>query len=316
MKHIFLLLTLFLFACGNSSSDDNVDSLGQKVQNGWVAEHADYPSIVAITHYVQGTSFCTGTLLADDLVLTAAHCVYGKSSAYVVHGVNEPGINAPENTYYESYDLKVHPKYLLEHPQYDIGLILLKNSVKTNNVCSKMLTDKNQLTVGKIVRIAGFGRYNDYEGGKLHAGNVPITELNDSEMTLGLDDPDNDPTAACFGDSGGPAYVNVENKRYVTGVTSRDASSTGECERGAIYSLPLAHLDWITETGENMRESRDGIKTLIDCKDLIPSTKPTKHHVNTGCSLAINNDKTFTFIMLFFLGAFIFRRRKVFHSHS
>ena len=41
------------------------------------APQIEFPEVVPV--WVGGTSLCSGTLVTQQVVLTAAHCVYGKS---------------------------------------------------------------------------------------------------------------------------------------------------------------------------------------------------------------------------------------------
>src|SRR3989344_5725901 len=53
-----------------------------EVINGIPAEYTDFPSIVALAD-AYGGEMCTGTMIKEDLVLTAAHCIpYIESAVY------------------------------------------------------------------------------------------------------------------------------------------------------------------------------------------------------------------------------------------
>jgi hypothetical protein len=87
------------FQCGTrETSKMRFTSL---VVNGLKAERTDFPWLVA--HYSQKNSFiCGGSLISNNLVVTAAHCVWNKGNA-------QP-ISADDSTYYvgkhKLYDLK------------------------------------------------------------------------------------------------------------------------------------------------------------------------------------------------------------------
>lgn len=47
-----------------------------RIVNGVVADHGQYPFAVGIIYYLGGKSyFCGGSLLTDEWIITAAHCI-------------------------------------------------------------------------------------------------------------------------------------------------------------------------------------------------------------------------------------------------
>ncbi len=66
-------LGLVLFsACAVAPED--LGKRDQTIVGGTTANPADYPSVVGLEE-APGNWFCTGTLIASEWVLTAAHCV-------------------------------------------------------------------------------------------------------------------------------------------------------------------------------------------------------------------------------------------------
>lgn len=91
----------------------------------------EYPFIVQIKMKLRNrTGFCTGSLIAKNAVLTAAHCLkdYKRKNIVVRLGVNKPG---REMEKMKVSKFVVHPKYVGE-PELlnDIGIIFLQNEVK------------------------------------------------------------------------------------------------------------------------------------------------------------------------------------------
>ncbi|KAL7517702.1 hypothetical protein ACHAWX_002601 [Stephanocyclus meneghinianus] len=84
MKLQFTLTTLFAALAMKgfaSASDlfhaDGADDANQSIVGGGEAIPGRYPYTVALTS--NGRQFCGGSLVAPDVVLTAAHCVNGNS---------------------------------------------------------------------------------------------------------------------------------------------------------------------------------------------------------------------------------------------
>lgn len=68
---------LFLaLACGQSADEAPLGSAEQAIVNGTTSEAGDDATVYLLTHPAEGDAvFCTGTLIAPNLVVTALHCV-------------------------------------------------------------------------------------------------------------------------------------------------------------------------------------------------------------------------------------------------
>ena len=101
---------------------------------------------------------------------------------------------------------------------------------------------KSDLISGVKIHLAGygmneFGKYDD----TLNVTVVPFDHLNgDSEFrTIETD------SGSCNGDSGGPAYVFLDQKLLLAGLTSR---GDGPCRSFGIYTIVDYFSKWILET--------------------------------------------------------------------
>lgn len=260
-------MIIFVGCSLNSSTIENVKTSQIQIINGWKAHTVDYPSVVAIGTVWDKSYFCTGTLIASDLVLTAGHCVSGwedRPESLRIYVNTDNVVEAKEQDSYVVAFATTHPEYeqklqcVLDNvtdrcelsekdPWNDVALLLLKKRV-LNAVCAPLLMPADYdslLWKGASVRLAGYGRNDLEDSGILYAGDVPIIDRTSYELDTGINDPKHESTGACYGDSGGPAYVVHNGKVHVTGVTSR-ATSEPVCGTGAIYSLPGSYNDWIS----------------------------------------------------------------------
>jgi endonuclease G len=206
--------------------------------------------------------FCSGTLIAPNVVLTAGHCT-GIEIQRVLLGSSS--INDPEAEVIGVRTVLRHTGYQAD-PVFanDLCLLVLERGA---TIAPAPLATRQQLATAAGVHLVGFG-YNDPVrphgfGIKRHV-EVAITALQraahddlshdatrygfhtDYEFVAGRKQLGRD---SCNGDSGGPAYVFVQGRFALAGVTSRSTEDAARpCGDGGIYVRPDRFTDWICDT--------------------------------------------------------------------
>ncbi len=274
-KNLLTVSAIFsVMGCGSGNESDQNDvkhfdfpkNKGEII-NGNPAEHSSFPSIVAMIDN-EGSEWCSGTLIKPDFVITAAHCIpYNAKNRKIVYGVSD--VYEPcDECVHEIAQVKANQEYFpfKNYGLNDIGWLLLKEPI-TNAVTAEVLPEELfdvALHTGDIVQIAGYGNDSYGSYGYLNSANVPIIDFLTAdgsvngffegkpgkgysllEMVVGLDDV----TAPnlCYGDSGGPTYVEYNGSIFLTGVTSRvPPGKEVECGHGAVVGLP-GHYQDLTE---------------------------------------------------------------------
>jgi secreted trypsin-like serine protease len=209
----------------------------------------------------QGQYICTGSLIAQDMVVTAAHCLDGTQpdSIRVIFARNMQKSTADQQMPIAGY--AVNSNYQGESAtgpdQADIGVIRLAEPLPAGYAPAQLMTlaQTNALSKGDSVLLAGYGitsAFTQAGAGTLRKVSVPVFgPLGSTEEIL---DQTGD-KGGCNGDSGGPAFVNDGGQLLLWGLTNRsypdDAPNT--CESYAVYTKIAAYSDWIAGAENALR---------------------------------------------------------------
>jgi len=167
---LLLAVVVGLCSCGpnkNSMSADTRDS----IMGGTPSAPTSQMGISTVAIYNQkGGYMCTGSLLPDNFILTAAHCVEGAPSDLVlvfntdmdsVLNAHEPDVK--QELMRTVIATRVHPDYIYDQekaPEFnasDIALLKFRGTVPAGYAPAKMLKDSSLLKRGATVKVAGFG---------------------------------------------------------------------------------------------------------------------------------------------------------------
>lgn len=119
--------------CGVSPSmrvNRRFDPEGQRIVGGQEARPGSHPWIVSLQ--MGSSHFCGGTIVAEDVVVTAAHCVADGSPSKIVAGAHNH--NSPSGVQSSSPSrITMHPQYNPQTTMNDIAVIKLATPFKFND---------------------------------------------------------------------------------------------------------------------------------------------------------------------------------------
>ncbi len=200
---------------------------------------------------------CSASVLAEDLAVTAGHCLGedGKADLTLVFDI---GVEHAKTTRHVTGALRP-AQYLgdasLAENMFDIALVHFAGGLPSGYRPVEVLRDPEVLLDGQEVVLAGYGLDQtpsvDPSGsgvGTLRKVKVAIQEARTTGTEIRMDISHG--KGACMGDSGGPAFVEQQGTLYFFGITSR---GDWNCSKTAIYTNALTHLDWLDETAKALR---------------------------------------------------------------
>ena len=258
----------------------------------------------------RGISFCTGVVIARDVVMTAANCAYGASAITVNaarSGAQTRLISVAARATHPEFQPDAAARRVRSIP---LVLLRLKEPLPFSYTPAR-LSKRQSTEVGERFRIVGFGQTREgivSSAGRLRGGQLQ-TRAPLSRILLWARDPLENGFGACFGDAGGP-MLSADGSVFAITTWSKGEGTKG-CGVLTQAVLVAPQRDWIVSVLEGwhanqqapnveMSPSRPAASKPLLVTAVPPPTAPktssgsafriadgqfvTNHHVINGCT--------------------------------
>nr|XP_019963179.1 PREDICTED: testisin-like [Paralichthys olivaceus] len=221
-----------LYFAGSRAQDCGEAALNTKIVGGQNAKAGSWPWQVSV-HLVQ-YHICGGTLISNEWVLTAAHCILtNETNSWILYFGREtqsgPNVNEVNRTVSQ---VIIHPNY--SNLNNDIALMKLSSPVTFNNyirpIC--LASNTSEFLNSTLCWATGWGKLGKNESlpatKKLQEVEIPVIEneqcssayqklinITNSMICAGKEN-----KGACQGDSGGPLQCKQGSQWIQAGITS------------------------------------------------------------------------------------------------
>lgn len=181
------------------------------------------PYVVMVMNRSGGKAdFCTASVISQNVVLTAAHCITDLDDTQVFYR-DAQGELVP----FGVATIAIHPGYRpnigRQHiVSIDLALLRLATPLPASFRPVK-LADIGVVRIGELLRLVGFGRADETKGGTsgvLRQG-VVVTNPPKSPALVWLRDPEDAGLGGCTGDSGAPVFALDEPRLVAVAIRAK-----------------------------------------------------------------------------------------------
>jgi len=206
----------------SSEHRESIETTAQAIVGGWDSAQNGVVALVGPTGVV-----CTGTVIAPHVVLTAAHC-HDAGAIAVAFGI-DPG--APSAVARISAFL-THPAFDAATLSNDVGAAILETVAPSAGSVRPLYRDPLPPGFAQAaVLVAGYGATGTTAPSRRREGWASVTSVASTTFTT-----KRGPSQPCRGDSGGPAFVDTNERPggpFLVGVIS---SGDPSCSATTTYT--------------------------------------------------------------------------------
>jgi secreted trypsin-like serine protease len=239
-------------AADERPSSASVSLKSPMIVGGTAVPNGKYPFVAFVKLYRNGKPYakCGGSLIDQDSVLTAAHCLENTTGAVVVVGRTDLLRKKNRGQEIGASRPFIHPRYN-GSGGYDAGVLKLRRPAKGIKPIKLATAKQNNLeTPGRKLTVAGWG-LTGFNGthptNRLRQARVPVVSDRRAESSydavvgpsgyvppLMIAAGNSSKENACVGDSGGPLFDS--GSRIQVGIVSRGYYKCGTARYPGVYT--------------------------------------------------------------------------------
>lgn len=246
-----LIFLALLFSANSWAQEDyRVENVIYDAQQATANDPFRY-STVELTHY-HGNTFCSGTLIAPDVVLTAGHCFNQKRDVLEVAILDDERIAIKAFKVHPGYKSVKLPLFIGKKSSNDIAVVLIERPSERGRPVGlaksgdKLSSSEKLIVAGNGCREkqrdiwVGYLGYHEVSGAKYISGEGASSQINVSGAV------------GCQGDSGGSLFAIRNKKLNLFGVVSWGDT------HGFYFRMEAVepHLGWIKKTIAELRKKQ------------------------------------------------------------
>jgi secreted trypsin-like serine protease len=249
MPKIPSIALLFLFAAALARAE-------VRIEGGQLVAPDDPIARSTVVLWMDGYPGCTGSIIAQDLVVTAAHCLSGNiRSLELSFSFDLKDLKASDKVRASGY--RIHPIYMKgQSVGGDIALVRFEGEIPLRFAPAKVIPSQvDKIKSGATVVVAGYGSLTDHPSFSSRMYKISLRVRHMSAGGAEVITDGNLERGPRPGDSGGPLFVMIESKPYLAGVTNRGFTSCEkECESDNAFAFINAHRAWLMAAAESLRQ--------------------------------------------------------------
>jgi len=247
-EHVCLRLTE---ACGKKP-------FGSRIVGGEEATPNSWPWQVSLRY--DGRHICGASLVNQDWVVSAAHCVYQSSDPGRYSLVLGAHRRTGDGQVFEVSRVIRHRSFSMQYLRHDVAVLKLARPAtlggKINTIC--LPSHGSRVSPGTNCYVTGWGRIdpnNNYLlAPRLKQASAPVASHSECRRTNGgsVDESSmvcvgGKGSSVCNGDSGGPLSCMEGGRWVLRGAASWVTSKTCPGDTFSVYARVSSYINWIEE---------------------------------------------------------------------